>query len=760
MSTRSSARNLFPPLDNPELTIRRRSRIDPTLLNDFEMATDRNGDPPDTSVQRSESSSSITSSFDSEIVALKAKTTEINKNLIKVLQINQQVKAGAHNCKTCGGPHSYNDCPATVGQTQNIYAAGAYQGGNSYQPQGDSHGQYPPPAYQASGYQALIHQALIPQLQVVTTIGFTNYMKANDAILKNMQTNMTSNTITNPMEDLKGITTQSGTAYQAPMIPTTSSSLPKVVKRETEVTKGTVPHTNNGSTKDVQPLVVHIETLIPNLEPVVASVSKTIVALFDFSSGRGRKDVFVKVGAFHFLADFVVVDFDTDPRLPLILERSFLKTESDLVDVYKGELTLQVLGFSVSGNLTPSTEPIVSNSSLTLTSFGESDFLLQETDVLLAIDDEPISPEIEGSYYDLKGDILLFEEFLNNDPSSPPLPPQEIKVVEPMNEKSFIDEPPMVELKELPPYLEYAFLEGDDKLPVIIAKDLKDEEKTALIKVLKSYKQALTWQLSDIKGIASEFCTHKILIEDDFKPAVQHQRRVNLKIHVVIKKEVLKLLDIRLIYPISDSPWTPKIKKRPHSHVLKECFPIVAFRLAYAMHRARSKGAENLADDHLSRLENPHQSVLEKKEINETFPPETLNVVEAKALPTNDARVVCKFLNTLFARFGTPRAIISDRGTHFCNDQFAKVMLKYGVTHSLATVYHPQTSGQVEVSNRRLKRILERTMGENHASWSDKIDDTLWAFHTAFKTPIECTPYKLVYGKACHLSIELEHKAY
>ncbi|GKB06935.1 reverse transcriptase domain-containing protein [Tanacetum coccineum] len=134
--------------------------------------------------------------------------------------------------------------------------------------------------------------------------------------------------------------------------------------------------------------------------------------------------------------------------------------------------------------------------------------------------------------------------------------------------------------------------------------------------------------------------------------------------------------------------------------------------------------------------------------------------VKAKALPTNDARVVCKFLKSLFARFGTPRAIISDRGTHFCNDQLAKVMLKYGVTHRLSTSYHPQTSGQVEVSNHGLKRILERTVGEHCASWSDKLDDALWAFGTAFKTPIGCTPYKLVYGKACHLPIKLKHKAY
>nr|GEW31027.1 reverse transcriptase domain-containing protein [Tanacetum cinerariifolium] len=116
--------------------------------------------------------------------------------------------------------------------------------------------------------------------------------------------------------------------------------------------------------------------------------------------------------------------------------------------------------------------------------------------------------------------------------------------------------------------------------------------------------------------------------------------------------------------------------------------------------------------------------------------------VEAKELPTNDARVIFNFLKSLFARFGTPRAIISYRCTLFCNDQFAKVMLKYGVTHHLATVYHPQTSGKLEVSNRGLKRILEMTIDENRAFWSDKLDDALWTFRTAFKTPIGCTPYK------------------
>ncbi|GJW04446.1 reverse transcriptase domain-containing protein [Tanacetum coccineum] len=155
-------------------------------------------------------------------------------------------------------------------------------------------------------------------------------------------------------------------------------------------------------------------------------------------------------------------------------------------------------------------------------------------------------------------DIRLLEEFLNDDPSSP-LPPQELRFVEPKTEKSSIDDPPELELKDLPSHLEYAFLEGTDKLPVIIAKDLKEDEKVRLLKVLKSHKRAIAWKISDIKGIDPQFCTHKILMEDDSKPAIQHQRRVNPKIHEVIKKEVIKLLDAGLIYPISDSPWVSPV---------------------------------------------------------------------------------------------------------------------------------------------------------------------------------------------------------
>nr|GEV10940.1 reverse transcriptase domain-containing protein [Tanacetum cinerariifolium] len=688
MITRSSKRNLFPHLKNPELIIRRRTRVDPNLLNYFDMATNGNDDdgpPPNgggdllvPDLRTLEELCQPTLNGRGGPIApiaiqatnfrsLKAEMAEINKNLIKVLQINQKVKAVTHSCETCGGPHSYNDCPATVGQTQNLYAAGAYNQGGS---------------------------GMLP-----------------------------SNTITNPKEDLKVITTRSGIAYKGPTIPTTSSH-PKVVERETKVTKDTLPEKLGDPGKflipcdflgmdeclaladlgNLMPLFVWNKLSLPELSPMCMTLK-----LADKSISRPvgvAEDVFVKVGKFHFSADFVVVDFDADPRVSLILERSFLNTGRALIDVYEGELTLRV------GNT------------------ADSDFLLEETDAFLANEDEPISPKINDSFYDLEGDILLLEEFLNDDPSSPPLPPKELKVVEPKNEKCSIDEPPLVELKDLPPHLEYAFLEGNDKLPVIIAKDLKDEEKIALIKVLKSHKQALTWQLSDIKGINLEFYTHKILIEDDFKPAVQHQRRVNPKIHEKKSHFMVKEGSV-LGHKISkngievDKAKVDVIAKLPHPTTVKGPF-------------SSSRGNKYIlvAVDYLSKW------------------------VEAKALPTNDARVVCKFLKSLFARFGTPHAIISDRGTYFCNDQFAKVMLKYGATHRLATAYHPQTSGKGEVSNRGLKRILERTVGDNRASWSDKLDDALWAFRTDFKTTIRCTPYKLVYGKACHLPIELKHKAY
>ncbi|GJY58820.1 hypothetical protein Tco_0458712 [Tanacetum coccineum] len=624
------------------------------------------------------------------------------KDMVKALLLDKKnqnqaltpKKAVEESCVTCGGAHSYRNCPATNG---NVYH---------------------------DNIQEFVSQAAATNFNQ----GNTDYRApiANQIRPPGSGT-LPSNTITNQKVDLKGITTRSSVAYQGPTIPTTTSSPPKVVECVTEVTKDTVLPTNNGSTKDVQPPVVQVQSQVPNSEPVVTPVSAPIPNLKPsipypsrHNDERRRekandqiekfyeifKDLSIEIsltdalilmpkfaltlkalirnkeklsemartplnehcsavilnklpekigdpGKFLIPCDFPgmeeclaladlgasinlmplsvlkmlslpeltptcmtleladLVDFDADPRVPLILGRSFLKTRRALIDVYEGELTLrvgkeavtfnldqtlryssnyddmtanridviekaceeyskEVLGFSdviASGNPTPYYDPIVSTSSPTLTPFGDSDFLLEEVDALLALEDDPTSPEVDNSYYDPEGDILLLESFLNDDPSLPPptqgnyLPKirKELKICEAKIDKSSIDEPPEVELKDLPPHLEYAFLEGDNKLPVLIAKDLSVEEKAALIKVLKSHKRAIAWKLSDIKGINPEFCTHKILIEEDYKPVVQHQRRVNPKINDVIKKEVEKLLDVGLIYPISDSLWVSLI---------------------------------------------------------------------------------------------------------------------------------------------------------------------------------------------------------
>nr|GEW87656.1 reverse transcriptase domain-containing protein [Tanacetum cinerariifolium] len=787
MSTHSSARNIFPPIDNPELTIRRRSRADPTLLNDFEMATEGNGDPP-----------------------------------VPDLRTMEELCQPSLNGR--GGPIALISIQAMNFGLKND---------------------------------------IIQQVQNSCQFHGLSGDDANKHLDKFLHVT----------QSIKGITTRSGIAYQGPTIPTTSSSLPQVVERETELTKDTMPPTKNGSTKDVQPSVVQIETLISNSEPIVALIIEPVVAptvllkklpeklgdpgkflipcdflgmdeclaLADLSASmnlmpisvwnklsllelpptcmtleladrlisrpvRVAEDVFVKVGTFHFSADFVVVDFDADPRVPRILRRSFLKTGRALIDVFEGELTLrvgkeaitfnrdqtlrysanyndmtanridviymaceessqEVLGFSnviVSGNPTPYYDPIVSTYARTLTPFGDSDFILEEFDTFLALEDDPTSPKVE--------------------------------------------------LKDLPPHLEYAFLEVSDKFPVIIAKDLSDEEKTAIIKVLKSYKRAIAWKLSDIKGINPEFCTHKILIEEDFTPVVQHQRRVNQKIYDVIKKEVKKLFDARLIYPISDSPWI-EVDKSKVDVIAKLSHPTTVKGIRSFLGHA---GFYRRFIQDFSKIARLMTHLLEKdtpfffsKECVEAFQTLKRKLTEASILIAPDwdlpFELMCvasnfaigvvlgqrqekyfrpihyasktmteaesnytttekEMLAVVFqgetASIGSPPSRVQIQvirrcvhgqeaidilkafhngptgGYHGLNYTAKKVILKYGVTHRLDTEYNPQISGQVEVSNCRLKRIMERTMDENRASWSDKLDDALWAFRTAFKTPI------------------------
>nr|GFC30154.1 reverse transcriptase domain-containing protein [Tanacetum cinerariifolium] len=279
-----------------------------------------------------------------------------------------------------------------------------------------------------------------------------------------------------------------------------------------------------GANINLMPFSVWEALSLPELTPTCMTLE-----LADRSVSKPigiAKDVPFKVGVFHFPADFVVVDFEPEPRVPLILGRCFLKTSRALIDVHKEELTLRIRNEAITYNLDQTVRYSANYNQMTANKIDvvESaceEYSQEEADAFLGLEDDPNSPKINPFYYDPKGDILLLEAILNSEPSPPPpiqeqnLPSfkEEFEAYEAQTVKSSIDEPPEIELKDLPPHLKYAFLEDDNKLPVIIAKELGDEKKSTLLK-----------KLSDIHGINLEFCTHKILMEEDYKPAVQHQR--------------------------------------------------------------------------------------------------------------------------------------------------------------------------------------------------------------------------------------------
>nr|GEZ04462.1 reverse transcriptase domain-containing protein [Tanacetum cinerariifolium] len=419
--------------------------------------------------------------------------------------------------------------------TASSSGSGTLPGGNFNQGQLHRPQVNQPPTYQAPAYQAPI-----PQTLSVTQTDFKSYVKANDAVLRNMQSqgqgvqnqcqglqtqiaNLTdmlskfissntasssgsgtlpSNTITNPKEDLKGITTRSGVAYQGPTIPTQS----KVVKQRTEVTKDQVPTPSLQSLAPVQPLVAQPETQTLVSKPVAAPVSVPIPYPSRRDNERIRDQANDQIEKFYEIFK------------EMIFEISFIDA---LILMPKCASTLKAL---------------IGNKEKLRLSLPE----LTPTCMTLELADRLVSKPI-GIAKDVSVKVGVFH--FPADFVYMPSYKKELKVYEAKTVKSFVDEPLEVELKDLPPHLEYAFLEGDNKLPVIIAKELGNEEKSTLIKVLKSHKRAIAWKLSDIQGINPEFCTHKILMEEDYKPMVQHQRRVNPKIHDVIKKEVEKLLD-------------------------------------------------------------------------------------------------------------------------------------------------------------------------------------------------------------------------
>nr|GEU42578.1 reverse transcriptase domain-containing protein [Tanacetum cinerariifolium] len=584
-------------------------------------------------------------------------------NLVEI--VNKKVitpasaKAAEKTFVFCGGVHAYYDCIATDSNQPSVCASnGVYNQINILW--GDFNKQ-----------EENLRRNLNNDMRSILRSFFQNQASKSGTL--------SSNTVPNPKGEMKAVTTHSGLAYEGPSIHT-NSHLEKVVKRDTEETTNKEHSNCPGSTAYIQPMVIPIYILepdVPRIQPkptipypsrlndqklhkffklakvplnencsamllkklseklrdpgkflipcnfpridvchALADLGTSInlmplsiwkklllleltptrmtLELVDRSITRPKgvvEDVFVKVGKFYFPTNFVVVDFEADPSVPLIPGRYFFRTDRALIDVYGEEITLR------------------------------------QVDVI---------------------DISC-EEFVQDVPFQLPL--MDLKLAEETKAKSSIEEPPELELKELPPHLEYAFLEESNKFLVIISKDLKDVEKEALIKVLKSHKWAIAWKISDIKGIDPRFCTHKILMEEDYKPAVQSQKRVNPKIHDVIKKEVIKLLDAGMIYPISDSPWVSPIhcvrKKGGYFQVPidpqdqeKTTFTCPYGTFAYRrMHFGLCNApgtfqrSKNLAADHLSRLENPHKDVLENKDINENFLLETLGSLCSNSTP-------------------------------------------------------------------------------------------------------------------------------
>nr|GEU74991.1 reverse transcriptase domain-containing protein [Tanacetum cinerariifolium] len=684
-----------------------------------------------------------------------------------------------------------------------------------------------------------------------------------------------------------------------------------------------------GASINLMPLSIWKKLSLPEL-----TSTQMILELADRSTTRPAgiaEDVFVKVRKFHFLTDFIVVDYVVDPRVPLILWRPFLRTERALIDVYGEELTLrvddeaitfkyvqEVLGFSdnsKSSNPTLISDLIIALSSPSLTPFEGGNFILEEIEACLI--SESISLGIDYTDLDLEGDIHLLEELLNNDPSLSPLPPKNLmrkklklsNLISMYHQNSslrnyrLIWNTPWVspiycvpkkggmtivenEDNELIPtrlvtgcrvcidyrklndatrkghfllrfmdqMLErlarnefYYFLDGFSGYFQILI-DPQDQEKATftcpygtfayrrmpfgLCNAPDMFQRCMMAIFHDmIEKTMEVFMDDFLVFGDYFSSCLSYldkmlQRCEDTKLvlnwekcHFMVQEGIVLGHKISKFGIEVDRAKVDVIAKLPHPTFVKGAvlgkrktkhFQPIHYasktmtdaQAHYTMTKKAllnvvcyaeidlvdsppkefdviirdKKGAENLTADHLSRLENPHQHELEKKDIIETFPLETLGMIAFRG----DLSTPCVFT--------AKKPLISSRLAIM--DPSEDIM----------------TSGQVEVSNRGLKRILERTVGENRASWSDKLDDwkriqlkrdkseqnriktgqkqeacaasiggttrgslppgiynfndALWAFRTAYKTPIGCTPYKLVYGKACHLPIELDNKAY
>nr|GEW52324.1 reverse transcriptase domain-containing protein [Tanacetum cinerariifolium] len=691
------------------------------------------------------------------------------------------VKAVEESCVTCGGPHAHYNCDATTSNQPSVYVATGQ--GNNFNRGNNFHGnqpfQVPNQAFQNQPFQVSNNQ-----VQQGLPNEFSSYKKANDQMMRNIQnqTNLLkgefkneiqntmntqqtvlmnqqnafqnnlqnmlseffqnqastlgtllSNTIPNPKGGMKAITTRSGVAYEGPSIPTNLSPK-KVAEQKTKKTTDKEQTNFQRSTAHIQPPVTlisepDVSKILP--KPNILYPSRLNDQKLRKKATNQMEKFFQIFQDFHFEISFA----DALLLMPKFVStiKSLLTNKDKLFELAKIPLNENCSAMLLKnlpkklgdpGKILIPWRSFLRTGRALIDVYGEEITLrVNDEAVIFNLDqttrysstyddlsDESILSEIDHADCDPEGDISLIEKLLNNDPFQ--LPPMDLKQGEVAKEKSSIEEPPELELKYLPSHLEYTYLEDFANFYAgnFIVKGMSSQQKKKFFKDVKHYfwdDPYLFWICADQ---IIRRCMHGKEAHDILKACYEGSTRGHHGANCTAKK----VFDAGFFWPT--------IYRDAHN-LVKLC----------DISQRQGK---------FSQRDEIPQNVIQVCEIFDVWGIDFMG----------------PFLSSRGNR--TPRAIISDRGTNFCNDKFAKVMSKYRVTHRLATAYHPQTSGQVKVSNRGLKRILERTVGENRASWSEKLEDALWAFRTAYKTPIRCTPYKLVYGKSCHLPIELEHKAY